>query len=134
MSMKKANKAALYSALVFPGAGLLWLKHYQRAAIFIIPTSAALWYLCSSLYNSIAPIYAKMLRDAEEGILVVDPSNMSSLYIKLYQEIQQSLALHQDQLFIAKTILIAAWICSIISSYLAGKKLDVESNTDTRHS
>lgn len=129
MTMKKANKAALYSALVFPGAGLLWLKNYTRAAVFFIPALAALWYLCTSLYQSIAPVYAKMLRDAQEGILVVDPSNMSSLYMKLYEEIHQSIALHQEQLFIAKAILIAAWVCSIISSYAVGKKMDLESNT-----
>lgn len=131
MAMKKSTKAVLYSALVFPGAGLWWLKHYKRALVFIIPALAALWYLCSTLYDSIAPVYAKMLRDAEEGILVVDPSNMSALYIKLYQEIQQSIAVHQDQLYIAKAILIAAWICSIASSYFVGKKIDLENSPAT---
>jgi hypothetical protein len=126
MAMKKANKAALYSAFIFPGLGLLWLKSYKRAAVFIIPTIIALWYLCSTLYNSIAPVYAKMLRDAEEGILVVDPSNLSGLYLTLSQQIQQSIAAHQNQLYVAKAILIAAWICSIISSYFAGKRMDAE--------
>jgi len=130
MAMKKSTKAVLYSALVFPGAGLWWLKHYKRALVFIVPALVALWYLCSTLYNSIAPIYKKMLRDAEEGILIVDPSNMSGLYMKLYQEIQQSIALHQDQLYIAKAILIAAWICSMASSYFVGKKIDLESNPE----
>lgn len=125
MAMKKATKAALYSALIFPGVGLLWLKHYARAAIFITPTLIAFWYLCSTLYNSIAPVYLKMLRDAEEGILVVDPSNLDALYLKLSQEIYQSIASHQDQLFVAKAILVAAWLCSIISSYFLGKKQDL---------
>jgi len=129
MAMKKAQKAALYSGLVFPGLGLLWLKSYGRAALFIIPTFIALWYLCSTLYNSIAPVYTKMLRDAQEGILVVDPSNMNGLYTMLYQQIQQSIDAHHDQLFMAKAIVIAAWICSIISSYFVGKKLDLENNT-----
>lgn len=129
MAMTKANKAALYSALVFPGAGFLVLKHYQRAALFIILTVAALWYMCSTLYNSIAPVYAKMLRDAEEGILVVDPSDISSLYLKLHQAINQSLVPHQSQLHLAQVILIAAWLCSIILSYFAGRKLDLANNT-----
>jgi hypothetical protein len=127
MAMKKANKAALYSALVFPGLGLLWLKSYKRAFLFIIPTTVMLWYLCSTLYNAIAPVYAKMLHDAEEGLLVIDPSNLNGLYITLYQEVQQSITAHQTQLFIAKTILIVVWICSIVASYFVGKKLDVES-------
>lgn len=130
MAMNNAHKAVLYSAFVFPGAGLLWLKHYKRAAIFIIPTLTALWYLCYSLYNSIEPVYTKMLRDAEEGILVVDLSDMTSLYIKFHQEIDQSLAAHQSQLQVAEAILIAAWLCSIISSYFVGKKVDVNRNTE----
>ncbi|GGY86613.1 hypothetical protein GCM10011613_34710 [Cellvibrio zantedeschiae] len=134
MAMKKATKAALYSALVFPGVGLLWLKQYKRAAIFIAPTLVALWYLCSTLYNSIAPVYARMLRDAEEGILIVDPSNLDALYLKLYQEIFQSIATHQDQLNIAKGILIAAWLCSIISSYFVGKKQDLLEAPDKNQS
>ncbi|RYZ98379.1 MAG: hypothetical protein EOO68_13895 [Moraxellaceae bacterium] len=131
MAMKKANKAALYSALVFPGLGLLWLKSYKRAAVFIIPTLVALWYLCTTLYNAIAPVYSKMLRDAEEGLLVVDPSNLNGLYATLYQQIQDSIAIHQEQLYIAKAILITAWICSIISSYFLGKKLNDEKTTVT---
>lgn len=130
MAMTKATKAALYSGLVFPGVGLLWLKSYARAAIFIVPTIAALWYLCSTLYNSIAPVYTKMLREAEEGILIVDPSNLGALYIKLHQEIYQSIAAHQDQLTLAKIILVGAWICSIISSYFLGKKLDLAETTN----
>ncbi len=128
--MKKATKAALYSGLVFPGVGLLWLKQYARAAIFIIPTLTALWYLCSTIYHTIAPVYAKMLRDAEEGILVVDPTNLTSLSLKLNQEIAQSLSAHQGALDLAKGILIAAWLCSIVSSYFAGKKLDLAATTE----
>ncbi len=130
MSMKKATKAALYSAIIFPGAGLLWLKHYTRAAVFITPTLIALWYLCSTLYNSVAPVYAKMLNDAQEGILVVDPSNLDSLYLKLSQEIYQSIASHQDQLYVAKAVLVAAWLCSIVSSYFLGKKQDLLGETE----
>lgn len=131
MSMKKSTKAALYSALIFPGAGLLWLKNYSRAAIFIVPSVVALWYLFSTLYNSIAPVYTKMLHDAEEGILVVNPSDMSGLYAKLHQEIYQSIAAHQGTLDTAKMILIAAWILSIISSYFVGKKIDDINKADT---
>lgn len=129
MSMSKAKKAALYSALIFPGAGLVWLKQYVRAAVFMVPTLIALWYLCSTIYNAVAPVYGKMLSDAQEGILVIDPSDMSSLYMKLHQEIYQSIASHQGALETAKIVLIAAWICSILSSYFVGKKMDIENTT-----
>jgi hypothetical protein len=126
MSSKKATKAALYSALVFPGAGLLWLKHYKRACIFIIPTLVALWFLISRLYNAIMPVYSKMLRDAQEGVLIVDANTITGIYTKLYQEIQHTIDAMQNQLHAAQAILVAAWICSIASSYFLGKKLDTE--------
>lgn len=129
--MNKAKKAALYSALIFPGAGLVWLKQYVRAAIFMVPTLIALWYLCSTIYNAVAPVYAKMLSDAQEGILVVDPSDLSGLYLKLHQEIYQSIATHQGALEVTKVVLIAAWLCSIISSYFVGKKMDAESASNS---
>lgn len=132
MAMKNATKAALCSAFIFPGMGLVLLKHYKRAAIFIISAIAALWYLCSSLYQSIEPVYTNMLRDAEEGTLVVDLSNMDNLYMQFHQEIEQSLAAHHSQLQFAQAILIAAWACSIISSYFVGKQLDLK-NDKTNH-
>jgi len=127
MSIKKANKAALYSALVFPGAGLLWLKHYGRACVFMVPSLVALVHLARTLYHSIAPVYLQMLSDAREGS--VDVFDMSSLYVKLSQEIHQSIAAQQGQLHLAEVVLVAAWACSIVSSYFVGKKTDLDTNT-----
>lgn len=125
--MKKSTKAALFSALIFPGLGLLWLKHYARAAIFMVPSLIAFWYLCSTLYQAIAPLYASLLRDAEEGVLILDPANMSALI----EQVQQSIASHQNQLFVAKAVIVAAWICSIISSYFLGTKHDLAKPQDS---
>lgn len=129
MSMNKAKKAALYSALVFPGAGFLWLKNYTRAAIFIVPSLLALWHLFSTLYRSIAPTYMKMLSDAREGL--IDISDFGSLYAKLHHEIYHSLSTQIETLNAALAILIAAWFLSIISSYFVGKKMDAEGASNT---
>ena len=128
MTVKKANKAALFSAVIFPGAGLWWLKHYGRASIFIVSAIGSLGYIVTTLYNSIMPIYNKMLRDAEEGLIVVDATNFSSIFTKLYQEMYQGVAAHQSQLNAAQFIFIACWLCSIASSYFVGKKMDLAEN------
>jgi hypothetical protein len=125
MAMTKAGKAALFSAIIFPGAGLWWLKHYKRACIFIIPAIIALWYLTSLLYNAILPAYTKMLRDIEEGIRVLDINTV----LKLTQEIHNNIAVVQSQLNAAQFIFIACWLCSIVSSYFVGKKIDLENST-----
>jgi hypothetical protein len=124
MSMTKASKAALYSALIFPGAGLWWLKHYVRACIFILPACISLWYIAVKLYDTVQPVYAKLQREAAEGL--INLFNMGSIYAKLSEEIHRSLAAQQSQLFTMEAILVACWLCSIVSSYFAGKKLDME--------
>jgi len=125
MAMTKASKAALYSTIIFPGAGLWWLKNYMRASIFIVSAIGSLGYIITTVYNSVAPIYNKMLRDAEEGLIVVDATNFSSMFIKLYQEMFQGIAAHQSQLNAAQFIFVACWLCSIVSSYFVGKKMDL---------
>lgn len=125
MSMNKANKAALLSALVFPGVGLWWLKHYARASIFVLSASVSLGYLINTLYRSIAPAYSKLLRDAEAGVIVINDRNFASVFNQLHHEIMQAVAAHQSQLSAAQYIFIACWLCSIMSSYFAGKKLDL---------
>lgn len=129
MTLKKSNKAATYSAIIFPGAGLWWLKLYVRACVFIIPAGIALGYIAIKLVNSVAPIYTSMLRDAQEGLIVVDASNFISTYTKLYNEMHQGMLAQQSQLNVAEVILIASWLCSIVSSYFAGKKMDLENHT-----
>jgi len=131
MSMTKASKAALFSTIIFPGAGLWWLRLYGRASIFILSAIVSLSYIIVTLYNSIAPAYNKMLRDAEQGLIVVDGSNFLSTFNKLYQEMFQNIAAHQSQLHTAQVIFIACWLCSIASSYFAGKKIDLESSDKT---
>jgi hypothetical protein len=125
MTAKKANKAALFSALIFPGAGLWWLKHYGRASIFIVSTLGSLGYIINTLYHSIEPTYSKMLRDAEAGLISPDTTTLLGMATKLHHEIYQNLATHQSQLNAAQFIFIAGWLCSIASSYFVGKKMDL---------
>ena len=125
VSENKSTKAALYSAFIFPGAGLWWLKHYARACIFIIPTCLSLWYLTTKLYDGVAPVYAKLQLQAAEGL--IDISDMGAIYGKLSTEIHRSLA--EQHLGAVEAILVACWLCSIVSSYFVGKKLDLENTS-----
>ena len=124
MTTQNANKAALYSAIIFPGAGLWWLKSYARACIFIVPACVTLWFISVKLYAGIQPAYAKLQREAAEGL--IDAFNFVGIYSKLSTEVHRSIAEQQNQLYTLEVILVACWVCSIISSYFAGKKLDME--------
>ncbi len=126
----KATKAALFSALIFPGAGLWWLKHYARACIFIIPTCISLWYIGTKLYEGVAPVYKNLQRQVAEGL--INATDIVHIYSKLSVEIHRSLAAQQSQLGTVEVILVACWLCSIVSSYFAGKKLDLGNNNSPK--
>jgi len=126
----RATKAAIFSAFIFPGAGLWWLKHYARACIFIIPTCISLWYIATKLYEGVAPVYKNLQRQAAEGL--IDVTDIMHIYSKLSVEIHRSLAAQQSQLGTVELILVACWLCSIVSSYFVGKQLDMASNNSPK--
>lgn len=131
--MGKAAKAALFSALIFPGAGLWWLKHYWRACIFIIPTGLILLHMFRLLWQLMAPIQRKLMDQVEMGL--INPLDIGGLYLRLYKEIFVALEAHQAQLEFAKYTLIICWLCSIVSSYSLGKKIEqTEAQTLTEKS
>lgn len=128
MTTQYAKKAAIYSAFIFPGAGLWWLKSYARACIFIVPASVAFIYIAKKIYDIIAPVNAKFRREVEAGL--VDPFNLISNYGRLSAEAHQNLAAQLDQFYTVGTIFIVCWLCSIASSYFVGKKLDLKAEAN----
>ena len=122
--MQKSIKAALYSALVFPGIGLLVLKQYKRACVFIIPAALAVAYLTKIISAAADKITAELVKQAEQGHLIVDISTIESLSNKIYQDMLAALAAQQTQLNFAEYVFIASWICSIFSSYFVGKQIE----------
>jgi hypothetical protein len=121
--MSKAARAALFSAFIFPGAGLWWLGSRARACVFILPTALLLVYFIKLLWQLMAPIQKKIQRQVEQGL--IDPFDLLGLYARLYKEIFLALEPYQAQLEFAQYTLIACWLCSIVSSYFVGKKLDI---------
>ncbi len=122
--MEKSKKAALFSAIIFPGAGLWWLKHYVQAFICIVPSGILLCYIIAKVYGVVVPVYLKMRRLAEEGL--IDITNLPALYLKLLNEINAGLAAQQDVMRVAEALLIAFWLGGIVWSYFVGKKLQYE--------
>jgi hypothetical protein len=111
--MKKATKAALLSALVFPGVGLLWLKCYGRAAIFIAPAIAAVFYILSETKRIANILSAKIV----DGSIPPDLSVILSEVTKMTHDP----LLHLSE---ATWLFIASLILSAITSYSVGKKMD----------
>lgn len=110
--MKLAVKAALYSGLVFPGAGLLVLRQAARAAIFGVPALIALIYMMSEIYA----IAQRLANQIVSGEL---PLRLDVIYAAIHNAIFEAKEL-EGPLW----IFIAAWIISIFSSYAAGNLMD----------
>lgn len=67
--MRRAVPAALLSALVFPGAGQLYLHRPLRACVFIAPAVAALMYLAGDVMR----VATAMADQVLAGTLPLDP-------------------------------------------------------------
>lgn len=120
--MQKSTKAALLSALVFPGVGLWSLKYYWRACIFVIPAGIALWYITTCLSLIVNTLVEKVVNQT----LAIDMFNLdrtAEIVSKLADHIiiEQHLHLH-----FAEIMLITCWLCSIAASYFVGKKIDLQ--------
>ncbi|MES2822183.1 MAG: hypothetical protein V4732_01185 [Pseudomonadota bacterium] len=112
--MKKSTKAALYSAFVFPGVGLYWLKQYARGSVFFIPALIAMLYIMNGLLLVSGEINAKAAIDPE---IYLD-------FTFLVSAITSSIANNIPYLIQAKWFFIAAWLLSIASSYFVGLSQD----------
>lgn len=105
--MKQTTKAALVSALLFPGLGqLVVLRRPFRACIFLLPAAAAFLWLLGSVVQTANNIAAQI----ESGALPLDLTLIS----------ERIAASGGDGLApqIAGGILIGAWLGSILDALL----------------
>ncbi len=67
--MKASTKAALISALVFPGLGHLVLRKGTRGLLFIVPAALAVIYLL----RSVLQLLDQLMEEINRGALALDP-------------------------------------------------------------
>ena len=102
--MKPTTKAALISALLFPGLGqLLITKRPARAFVFIIPALLALLYLLSAAYTAANQVVDQITA----GTLPLDPQLIS-------QQIEATNTGPSGN--IAAAVLLVAWVGSILDA------------------
>lgn len=109
-SVDAATKAALYSALLFPGWGHLYLKKYKRGILIILLATAGILFICWSIIQTAQKILkATPLKNGNVDIIAIVNLFMNSL-----KEV--------DSIFLIILIMIILlWIFSIIDAYLLGK-------------
>lgn len=113
-SMKKSIKASLISALVFPGAGHLFLKRYLTAACLASICTIALFLLISSAVENASVISDKILSGAIQPEITVIVSEIKK---------QVSTGRTQNTEY-ATTVILLVWLIAIIDAYRVGRLLE----------
>jgi len=109
--MKKPTKAALLSALVFPGVGHFFLKRYLSAAVLAGAAFVALYVLVSSAVDRALEIVDKIQR----GEIQPDIAVITELVSK------QPTGTEAQIINIATAVLIIAWLIGVVDSYRVGR-------------
>jgi TM2 domain-containing membrane protein YozV len=114
-----ATKAALFSALLYPGWGQIYLKKYKRGIAFILPVTAAI----ISIVWSIIQMAITIIKAAPLKKGTVD----FSVVIKVTGDAIK--AINLKIFFFMLAIIILLWIYSIFDAYILGKKMMNEITT-----
>lgn len=109
--MKKSTKAALLSALVFPGAGHIFLKKYILGALLGGISIACVYYLMQKAVERALEISEKILT----GAVNPDIATIMELVTK-----QTTVAAEAQLLDMATTAIVVCWIIGILDSFRVG--------------
>ena len=112
--MNKSKKAALISALVFPGAGHLYLKKYLSGTIFLGATLGSLSYLIVKTVE----ITLQITEEIQAGKVQLNVMEITEL-------VSKQTAGSEAQLYdIATAVIFISWLVGIIDSYRIGRIQD----------
>ncbi|MHB1091386.1 hypothetical protein [Thiobacillus sp.] len=105
--MSRSTTAVLLSALVLPGVGHLYLKHYSRGVALIAISLACLWILIDQALQQTSILLGRL---ASEGG-AVDPGQLGDLVT------QPSNGPGGLALTVASLVLVGCWVIGIADIY-----------------
>lgn len=116
--MKKSLKSALLSALVFPGAGHLYLKKYRMAALLIITTLVSL----SLIVMEAIEQAMSLLEEIETSGAAISSNKIAEM------SAQAASNANTTTTSIATFLIIACWIIGIVDASRSGKQNNNKQN------
>lgn len=110
--MRKATKALLWSALVFPGSGHLYLKRYRTGLALIVVSVVAFYSLFSQ-----AMIQAQaLLERIQSGAVAPDVQAITELAAR------QAAAADAGPADLATVVLMICWVVGMLDAYRVGRR------------
>ena len=109
--MSRLTTAVLLSALIFPGAGHLYLKRYSRGAALIAVSVACLWVIVDRAMRQATLVLDKI----ESGEIVPEVGRISDLVAQTSNSPGSSLAT------VATLALAGCWLVGMVDAYRLGR-------------
>ena len=117
--MKKSVKAALLSALVYPGVGQLIYQAYRRAAVFSLIFSLAVYFYIEEVIAKYQPLIDKV----KSGEVALSGQALAV-------EVAKNPIVLDPQLVTTLTyILLMSWLVGIVDAYRLGIKKDASASS-----
>lgn len=107
--MKRSIKAALMSALLFPGSGHVMLGRTKRGLLFLLPCLLAAIYVGTYALQSANQV----LQQIDSGALPLDPQRIA-------EQIASSPGSEAPFMTAAVLVIVLAWAGSIVDAFLIG--------------
>jgi len=109
--MKPSIKAALLSALVFPGIGHFTLRRPGRACLFLLPTVVAALYVGRQVMQQVDMLMDKL----QDGSIPLDPQQLAD-------QLSNAPGADSPLMTVAAIVCVVCWAGSIIDALLIGPK------------
>jgi TM2 domain-containing membrane protein YozV len=111
--MQKSTKAVLLSALVFPGAGHLYLKRWVEGILLAGVAAYALYFIVSLAMDIALDISSRI----ESGAVSPDIDSITTL-------VSQQLAGVEQASNLASIVLVVCWVLGMVGAYWQGRVQD----------
>ncbi len=118
--MPKSIKAALLSALVFPGLGHLFLKKYVAALLLGGTAFVSIYWLVSRVVERTLKISEKI----QSGEAQLDAAAITELVSN------QAGGAEAQSLDVATAVIVIVWLVAVVDSYRRGRMQDKRDATD----
>ena len=114
--MKKSLKAALWSVFGFPGLGHLVLKHYHRAAFYMVPAAICLFWYTRNLIIKAQSIVDQITA----GTISLDAAGITDALNNVPESTSANIAFWG---------FVICWVVSIIDAFQLGLAQEAEDAT-----
>jgi hypothetical protein len=111
--VKRSTKAVIFSCLVFPGAGHLYLKRFMPGLLLTFGAAAAVYFIVSSAVHTALEV----AEEIQGGGVPLDMETITGL-------VSQRTRSAEDSANSPLIVLFALWLIGILDSYRVGHALE----------